>query len=43
MAPHFARTLEKINYAAGKRLSDHNPITVDLPVEEPDARKFGRP
>jgi endonuclease/exonuclease/phosphatase family metal-dependent hydrolase len=43
MAPHFARTLEKINYATGKRLSDHNPITVDLPVDEPDARKFTRP
>jgi hypothetical protein len=43
MAPHFARTLEKINYGAGRRLSDHNPITVDLPLEEPDARKFPRP
>jgi endonuclease/exonuclease/phosphatase family metal-dependent hydrolase len=35
MAPHFARTLEKFNHSIGHRLSDHSPITVDLPVEEP--------
>lgn len=35
LAPHFARTLEKLNYSLGRRLSDHNPITVDLPLDEP--------
>ena len=35
MAPHFARTLEQLNYSPGHRLSDHNPATVDLPIEEP--------
>jgi endonuclease/exonuclease/phosphatase family metal-dependent hydrolase len=34
-APHFARTMESINYALVNRLSDHNPISVDLPFEEP--------
>lgn len=34
-APHFARTLGSINYALPTRLSDHNPISVDLPFEEP--------
>jgi hypothetical protein len=36
MAPHFARTLEKLNDSLGYRLSDHTPMTVDLPIEEPD-------
>jgi len=35
LAPHFARTLEKLNYGLGYRISDHNPITVDLPLDEP--------
>ena len=37
LAPHFPRTLEALNYSLGKsrRLSDHNPITVDLPILEP--------
>ncbi len=34
-APQFARTMESVNYALDTRLSDHNPISVDLP--------FGRP
>ena len=34
-APHFARTMESVNYALATRLSDHNPISVDLPFEEP--------
>jgi hypothetical protein len=34
-APHFARTLDSIDYALPARLSDHNPISVDLPFEEP--------
>jgi len=35
-APHFARTLGSVNYALDVRLSDHNPISVDLPFAEPD-------
>jgi endonuclease/exonuclease/phosphatase family metal-dependent hydrolase len=34
-APHFARTMESVNHALATRLSDHNPISVDLPFEEP--------
>jgi endonuclease/exonuclease/phosphatase family metal-dependent hydrolase len=34
-APHFARTMRKVNYALGRPLSDHNPMTVDLPFGEP--------
>ena len=34
-APHFARTMASVNYALATRLSDHNPISVDLPFEEP--------
>ena len=34
-APHFARTMASINYALHTRLSDHNPISVDLPFAEP--------
>jgi hypothetical protein len=34
-SPHFARTLGSVNYALATRLSDHNPISVDLPFEEP--------
>ena len=34
-APHFGRTLSLINKNLGK-LSDHDPITVDIPVNEPN-------
>ena len=34
-APHFARTLGSINYSLPTRLSDHDPISVDLSFEEP--------
>ncbi|MEX2302093.1 MAG: endonuclease/exonuclease/phosphatase family protein [Bryobacterales bacterium] len=34
-SPHFARTMNEVNYSLAERLSDHNPITVDLPFEEP--------
>ena len=34
MAPHFARTLEEFNYSMDRRMSDHSPITVDLPIAE---------
>jgi endonuclease/exonuclease/phosphatase family metal-dependent hydrolase len=35
LAPHFAHTLKAVNYAFADRLSDHNPISVDLPFTEP--------
>jgi hypothetical protein len=34
-APHFARPLGSVNYALPTRLSDHDPISVDWPFEEP--------
>jgi endonuclease/exonuclease/phosphatase family metal-dependent hydrolase len=34
-APHFARTLQEVNNAPDDSLSDHFPITVDLPLNEP--------
>jgi hypothetical protein len=34
-APHFARTLGSVNYALPTRLSDHDPVSVDLPFGEP--------
>ncbi|MBL8149930.1 MAG: endonuclease/exonuclease/phosphatase family protein [Blastocatellia bacterium] len=39
-APHFARTMEEINYSVADRMSDHNPISVDLPFKEPDVEKL---
>lgn len=33
-APHFGRTLHELNRSFGK-ISDHDPITVDIPVSEP--------
>lgn len=38
-APHFGRTLKDLNYSLEDRISDHNPMTVDLPFGEP---KFSR-
>lgn len=34
-APHFARTLQEVNNAPDDSLSDHFPITVDVPLTEP--------
>ena len=34
-APHFAWTLQEVNNAPDVSLSDHFPITVDLPLTEP--------
>jgi endonuclease/exonuclease/phosphatase family metal-dependent hydrolase len=34
-APHFGWTLMELNYAPDEELSDHAPITVDLPLSEP--------
>ena len=34
-APHFGRTLAELNNAVDDRISDHHPITIDLPFAEP--------
>jgi endonuclease/exonuclease/phosphatase family metal-dependent hydrolase len=34
-APHFGRTLKPLNYSIEERISDHSPIIVDLPFQEP--------
>jgi endonuclease/exonuclease/phosphatase family metal-dependent hydrolase len=34
-APHFALTMREVNYSLKERLSDHNPISVELPFNEP--------
>jgi endonuclease/exonuclease/phosphatase family metal-dependent hydrolase len=34
-APHFARTLQEVNNAPDDSLSDHFPITIDIPLNEP--------
>ncbi len=35
LAPHFPRTMFDLNYALPERISDHTPISVDLPFAEP--------
>jgi endonuclease/exonuclease/phosphatase family metal-dependent hydrolase len=40
-APHFGWTLMELNEAPTIPLSDHAPLTVDLPLTEPPARKPG--
>jgi endonuclease/exonuclease/phosphatase family metal-dependent hydrolase len=35
LAPFFGRTYPEINTALGKRISDHAPSTLDLPLMEP--------
>ena len=34
-APHFGRTLRALNHSIPGRISDHSPITADLPLQEP--------
>lgn len=34
-APHFAQTLRELNESVDNRISDHPPMTVDLPLSEP--------
>ena len=34
-APHFGRTYTEINEIVADRISDHRPLTVDLPLGEP--------
>ncbi len=38
-APHFGRTLVAVNEVAEDRISDHRPMIVDLPLEEPKIKK----
>jgi len=40
-APHYAWTLMELNYAPNHSLSDHAPLTVDLPLTEPPMRTSG--
>jgi endonuclease/exonuclease/phosphatase family metal-dependent hydrolase len=35
LAPHYARTLSDLNNALPEPISDHSPMTVDLPFHEP--------
>jgi endonuclease/exonuclease/phosphatase family metal-dependent hydrolase len=35
LAPHFARTLSDLNNCLPEPISDHSPMTVDLPLQEP--------
>ena len=39
-APHCGRTLQEVNYSVSERISDHNPISVDLPFNEPATEKW---
>ncbi len=34
-APHFGRTLKELNHSIEDRISDHDPLIVDLPLSEP--------
>jgi endonuclease/exonuclease/phosphatase family metal-dependent hydrolase len=34
-APHFAETMRELNESVQDRISDHPPMTVDLPLREP--------
>ena len=38
-APHFGRTLGAINSLVPDRISDHDPMIVDLPLAEPSIPK----
>jgi len=38
--PFYGRTLLEMNYAFNKPLSDHSPITVDLPLNPPSAAEL---
>ena len=40
LEPFYGRTLLEMNYAFDKPLSDHSPITVDLPLNPPSATEL---
>lgn len=33
-APHFGRTMDDLNHCLPQPISDHSPMTVDLPFHE---------
>lgn len=37
-APHFGRTLTRVNRLIEDRISDHRPLIVDLPLDEPPVK-----
>jgi len=42
-APHFGRTLKELNHSIEDRISDHDPLIVDLPFGETgNTAQFGR-
>jgi len=41
-APHFAETMRELNESVRERISDHAPITVDLPLREDRGSALGR-
>jgi hypothetical protein len=38
-APHFPVTMRELNDSVTERISDHAPMTVDLPLAEPGSRE----
>ncbi|HKS28582.1 MAG TPA: endonuclease/exonuclease/phosphatase family protein [Pyrinomonadaceae bacterium] len=42
LAPHFGHTLKSLNDALPDRISDHSPLIVDLPLDEPQLVKGKR-
>ncbi len=42
-APHGGQTLQEVNYSLTGRISDHSPISVDLPFNEPATDAALRP
>jgi endonuclease/exonuclease/phosphatase family metal-dependent hydrolase len=40
-APHFAATMRELNDSVAGRISDHPPMTVDLPLHEPPVTQQG--
>jgi hypothetical protein len=36
-APQFGQTMRELNESVDDRISDHPPMTVDLPLHEPTA------
>lgn len=42
-APHFGRTLGRFDEITEKRIFEHRPILVDLPLEEPQLEDRKKP
>ena len=41
-APHFGRTMRRLNHSLPQRISDHSPIAVCLPLREPQVPASAR-